>query len=60
VAGKTQTIYQWDSWEKPYTGEHRLTIWFHDVFQADGRPYRQEEVDLIRHLSGRGRDRPSD
>ena len=60
VAGKTQTIYPWDSWDKPYTGEHRLAVWFHDVFQADGRPYRQEEVDLIRHLSGRGRDRSSD
>jgi hypothetical protein len=60
VAGKTQTIYPWDSWDKPYTGEHQLPVWFHDVFQADGRPYRQEEVDLIRQLSGRGRDRSSD
>lgn len=59
VAGKTQTIYPWDSWDKPYTGEHRLTVWFHDVFQADGRPYREEETDLIRRLTGRGRDRPS-
>ncbi len=60
VAGKTQTIYPWDSWENPYTGEHRLAVWFHDVFQEDGRPYRQEEVDLIRQLSGRGRDRSPD
>ena len=54
VAGKTQTIYPWDSWEQPYVGTHTLTVWFHDVFQSDGRPYRQEEVDLIRRLSGRG------
>ena len=59
VAGKTQTIYPWDSWDQPYTGEHRLAVWFHDVFQADGRPYRQKEVDLIRQLSGRTRDRSS-
>ena len=57
VAGKTQTIYPWDSWDKPYTGDHRLAVWFHDVFQSDGRPYSQEEVDLIRQLTGRGRDR---
>jgi hypothetical protein len=59
VAGKTQTIYPWDSWDEPYTGDHQLSIWFHDLFRPDGLPYRQEEVDLIRHLTGRGRDRSS-
>jgi len=50
VDGKTQTIYPWDSWTKTYTAEPPL--WFHDVFRADGTPYKQEEVDLIRQLTG--------
>ena len=29
-------------------------IWFHEVFYADGRPYRQREISLIRELTGRG------
>ena len=53
VAGKTQTIYPWDSWKTPYTGAHTLPVWFHDVFYPDGRPYRQAEVELIRTLTRR-------
>lgn len=51
VAGKTQTIYPWDSWDQPYVGSHTLPVWFHDVFYPNGRPYRQDEVDLIRQLT---------
>jgi hypothetical protein len=47
VDGKTQTRYPWDSWQKPYT-QSQPVVWHHDVFHADGRPYRQAEVDLIR------------
>jgi hypothetical protein len=55
VAGKTQTIYPWDSWRQTYTAEPPL--WFHDIFRADGRPYREEEVRLIRSLTGaRGKE----
>ncbi|HEX2533791.1 MAG TPA: cellulase family glycosylhydrolase [Chitinophagaceae bacterium] len=50
VSGKSQTIYPWDSWERPYRAEPAL--WFHDVFRADGTPYRQYEVDYIRALTG--------
>jgi hypothetical protein len=50
VAGKTQTYLPWDSWERPYVLV-KPTVWFHDVFYADGRPYRQREVDLIRELT---------
>lgn len=50
VDGKSQTRFPWDSWKKPYTYEEP-TIWFHDVFHADGTPYRQAEVDLIRRLT---------
>jgi len=37
-------------WKKPYTMEEP-TIWFHEVLRADGTPYRQAEVDLIRKLT---------
>ena len=53
VAGKTQTYFPWDSWERPYTLQ-QPTIWFHEVFRQDDTPYRQREVDLIRQLTGRG------
>lgn len=49
VAGRTQTIYPWDSWLKEYTAEPEL--WFHDIFRQDGTPYRQKEVDLIKALT---------
>ncbi len=50
VDGKSQTRLPWDSWKKPYTMEEP-TIWFHEVLRADGTPYRQAEVDLIRKLT---------
>jgi len=51
VSGKTQTIYPWDSWEKPYLEEPK--IWFHDIFRKDGSPYDENEVRLIRELTGK-------
>ena len=53
VAGKTQTWLPWDSWRRPYTLEPPV-VWFHEVFHADGTPYRESEVDLMRRLTGRG------
>lgn len=50
VDGKTQTRLPWDSWKKPYTMDEP-TIWFHEVFRADGTPYRKAETDLIRSLA---------
>jgi hypothetical protein len=50
VAGKTQTIYPWDSWQKKYNAEPK--VWFHDIFRADGKPYRDKEVKLIKELTG--------
>jgi hypothetical protein len=49
VAGKTQTIYPWDSWEKPYT--HEPAIWFHDLFRKDGTPFDPQEIILIKRLT---------
>jgi hypothetical protein len=50
VAGKSNTIYPWDSWKKPYAGEP--PVWFHDIFRPNGKPYRADEVALIRQLTG--------
>ena len=53
VAGKTQTIYPWDSWRKAYTAEP--PVWFHDILRQDGTPYDPKEVEVIRSLTGAGR-----
>ena len=50
VSGKTQTIFPWDSWKKAYT--HEPPVWFHDIFRADGTPYKTQEVEFIRSLTG--------
>ena len=50
VNGKTQTNLPWDSWDRPYVLS-QPTIWFHDIFHADGTPYREAETDLIRRLT---------
>jgi hypothetical protein len=51
VSGKSQTIYPWDSWDKPYTAEP--PVWFHDIFHKDGTPYDPREVAVIRQLTGK-------
>jgi hypothetical protein len=53
VAGKTQTYLPWDSWSRPYVLD-QPTIWFHEVFHPDGKPYREREANLIRSLTGLG------
>jgi hypothetical protein len=50
VAGKSQTYLPWDSWERPYTLS-QPTVWFHDVFHTDGKPYREREAEIIRNLT---------
>src|SRR5579883_2337301 len=51
VAGKSQTNLPWDSWQKPYVN-HEPSVWFHEIFHTDGTPYRQEEVELIKQMTG--------
>lgn len=51
VAGKSQTIYPWDSWQKAYSSEPK--VWFHDIFRQDGRPYDAKEVLFIRTVTGK-------
>ena len=53
VAGKTQTIYPWDSWQKPYANEPE--VWFHDIYRRDGAPFDRQEVEFIRLTTGAGK-----
>jgi len=52
VQGKTQTHLPWDSWEHPYV-DREPSIWFHEVFRSDGRPYIPEEVTFIKRMTGK-------
>jgi hypothetical protein len=54
VVGKTQTNLPWDSWQRPYVKE-QPTVWFHDILRPDGTPYREREANILRELTGRGR-----
>jgi len=50
VNGKSQTNLPWDSWQRPYVLQ-KPPIWFHDVFYANGKPYREREIEIIRSLT---------
>jgi hypothetical protein len=50
VEGKTNTKYPWHTWQMPIIGEPEP--WHHEIFRADGTPYREEEVRLIKSLTG--------
>lgn len=50
VNGRTQTQFAWDS----PPGSPEPTIWFHDLFSADGTPYDPREPRIIRQVTGRG------
>ena len=51
VAGKSQTIYPWDSWTTTYTAEPKL--WFHDIFRVDGSAYIEDEIAFIKKVNGK-------
>jgi hypothetical protein len=51
VAGKTQTIYPWDSWTKTCTSEP--PVWFHDIFRGNDSACIPKEMDYIRTVSGK-------
>jgi Cellulase (glycosyl hydrolase family 5) len=52
VQGKTQTHLPWDSWQHPYV-DREPSIWFHEVFRNDGKPYIPEEVEFIKRMTGK-------
>ncbi|MFI5130654.1 MAG: 1,4-beta-xylanase, partial [Chitinophagales bacterium] len=49
--GKEQTKYPWDSWEKRYTADPPL--WHHILFKSDYSPYKPEEIDFIKMMTGK-------
>jgi Cellulase (glycosyl hydrolase family 5) len=53
VAGKTQTIFAWDTWKTPAT-DPEPKVWFHDILRPSGRPFSVEEVEFLRSITGRG------
>lgn len=50
VEGKTNTIYEWNN---PIPDGSQPVEWFHDVFFRDGTPYRNDEINLIKKLTGK-------
>jgi hypothetical protein len=50
VDGKSNTKY---AWSEPIPDGSEPSLWFHEIFHKDGTPYRQEEVDLIKSLTGK-------
>ena len=54
VQGKTQTHLPWDSWQRPYV-DREPSVWFHEVFRTDGKPYLPEEVEFIKRMTGKAK-----
>jgi hypothetical protein len=52
VQGKSQTHLPWDSWQRPYV-DREPSLWFHEVFRTDGKPYIPEEAEFIRRMTGK-------
>lgn len=50
VDGRTQTRFSWTSW---WRRDAATRPWFHDLLHADGRPYDDDEVALLRAVSPR-------
>jgi hypothetical protein len=48
VDGKTNTKYAWD---EPLKDGAEPKLWFHEIFRADGSPYKVEETELIKSLT---------
>lgn len=49
VDGKTNTKYAWDT---PLANGSEPALWFHEIFKGDGTPYKTEETDLIKKVTG--------
>lgn len=50
VAGKSNTIFAWKTWQEPET-RPEPEVWFHDIFRPDGTAFDSKEVDYIRKLT---------
>jgi len=51
VSGKTNTIYAWD--DTTHRDGSEPALWFHNVFRANGKPYKKEEVEIIKMVTGK-------
>lgn len=51
VAGKTNTIFPWSSWEKEF--DSLPNVWHHDIFLPDKRPYDEDEINFIKSILSR-------
>lgn len=51
VAGKSNTIFAWGTWQTPETAPEPA-VWFHDIFRTDGSPFDPQEVEYIRRTTG--------
>lgn len=49
VAGKSNTIHGWHTWDNPDKGEPK--VWHHDLLRKDGTPFSKEEADLIKKMT---------
>jgi hypothetical protein len=50
VAGKSNTIFAWDTWQTPEKATEPK-VWFHDIFRADGTAFDEKEVAYIRKVT---------
>ncbi len=50
VTGKTNTKY---AWGEVISDGSDPKLWFHDIFYPNGKPFSQEEIDLIKSLTGK-------
>ncbi len=52
VAGKTNTIFAWHTWQDPEAAAEPK-VWFHDIFRPDGTPFDTREVEYLRRVTGK-------
>jgi len=50
VDGKSNTKYAWD---EPIADGSEPKLWFHEIFRKDGTPYMEDEVQLIKKMTGK-------
>ncbi len=50
VDGKSNTKY---AWGEPIPDGSEPKLWFHEIFHPDGTPYKQEEAEVIKSLTGK-------
>lgn len=50
VSGKSNTMFAWDT---PVPDGTEPEVWFHDIFRKDGTAFSQDEVELIKALTGK-------